>query len=244
VHQSIEDRVGERRVADRVMLGSTALPKYRICVTVVKMARGSIWFRRLGDIPGIEWSSPGVDRIRLPRHDARPELRGYEFEGRRQESLWWEGGTSASPAQAWAQQAWAQIDDEQSSEQILNRLYEALELPGEPSDYHFAIQGVAAMLWRRRRQDPSLLMRVEELSWLDIRLVEACPAAITFENQGSESYFGVAAFQTLLSLYEREGYIDDAIAVLKRSEHFRHDVSADRERLEAKQAAITAEDSR
>ncbi len=203
------------------------------------MARGSTWFRRLGDIPGIEWSSPGVDRLRLPRHDARPELRGYEFEGRRQESLWWEGGTSASPAQAWVQ-----IDNEQSSEQIVNRLYEALELPGEPTDYHFAIQSVAALLWSRRRQDPNLLIRIEELSWLDIHLIEACPEAISFESQGSESYYGVAAFHTLLLLYEREGYIDDAIAILKRSERFGHDVSADRERLEAKQAAIGAEAAR
>ena len=38
----------------------------------------SIWFPRLGDVPGIDYSPPmPVERARIPGHDVRPEVRSY-----------------------------------------------------------------------------------------------------------------------------------------------------------------------
>jgi hypothetical protein len=192
----------------------------------------------MGDIPGVEWTSPGVDRRRLRRHYAVPEVQVYEFEGKRQESLWWEapgGGTSASPASEWAR-----VEEEQSPDGILRRLYEALELPGEVADYHFAIQSAAGALWARRRDDPDLILKVEELCWLDIKLVEAYPQAVSYEGEDGEAYYTITAFHTLISLYEREGFLEDALAVVDRAGRF-GDLQGQRERLEAKVAAVAAE---
>lgn len=195
----------------------------------------------MGDVPGVDWDSPGVDRRRLPRHDAEPELHVYEFDGKRHESLWWEtadGGTSGSPAQDWVH-----VEETQTAEGILQRLYEALELPGDAADYHFAIQSAAGALWNRRRDDPSLILKVEELSWLDIRLVEAYPQAVAYEGTDGETYYGITAFHTLISLYEREGYLEEALVVVDRAARFR-EVPGERERLEAKKAALAAEGQR
>lgn len=206
------------------------------------MGRDTTWFRRMGDIPDLDWASPGVDRTRLPRHDAKPEFRVYEFDGERHESLWWEtseGGTSGSPAQDWAH-----TDEDRTAEQILTSLYEALELPGEPADYHFAIQSAASALWSRRRDDPSLILRTEELCWLDIRLIEAYPQSVAYEGQDGETYYAITAFHTLISLYEREGYLDDALAVVGRAARFGRRVPGERERLEAKLAGLASEGER
>lgn len=206
------------------------------------MDRGTTWFHRMGDIPGIDWRSPGVERTRLPRHDAKPELRVYEFGGRRHESLWWEtpeGGASSSPAQDWTH-----TEEEQTSEQILKRVYQAIELPGEAADYHFAIQSAAGTLWNRRRDDPNLILRVEELCWLDIHLVEACPQAVAYDGQDGQTYYAITAFHTLISLYEREGYLDDALAVVDRAARFGRQVSGERERLEAKLTGLASEGER
>ena len=203
------------------------------------MSRGTDWFHRMGDIPGLDWTSPGVDRARLPRHNAKPRVHVFEFEGRRTESLWWDtgdGGTSGSPAQSWLHS-----EEEQASDVILTRLYEALELPAEPTDYHFAIQTAAGTLWQRRRENPELILEVEKLCWLDIRLAEAWPAAVGEEGEEGEQFYSITAFHTLISLYEREGLLEDALAVAARAIRFGRQVPGERDRLEAKLAAIAAE---
>jgi hypothetical protein len=204
------------------------------------MGRDTEWFRRMGDIPGLDFASPDVERDKLPGHDREPEVQSYEFDGERRESLWWptpDGDSSGSPAQTHNQ------DDEQDrpASEVIRRLYESLELPGQPADYHFAIQGTAALLWNRRREEPNVLTKVEELSWLDIRLAEAWPRAVSYDSGDGETYFSITALYTLIKLYEREGFIREALAVVDRAKSFGRQVPGERERLEQKLAAIESE---
>lgn len=176
------------------------------------------WFRRMADIPGLDYEpSVAIDRTKLARHDAVPELQSYEFDGQVQESLRWgyvddgeEWSTSASPAH---EVAFGVIDDDLATSTVLTRLWEGLELPGEATDYHFAIQGAAGALWGRRREGPEVLEWVEWLSWLDIRLVQVYPRAVYYEDPGRQGYYGVTAFNTLITLYEREGLLHEALRV-------------------------------
>ncbi|MGA8745101.1 MAG: hypothetical protein WB507_04470 [Solirubrobacterales bacterium] len=179
----------------------------------------------MGDIPGIDYESPEpVDRSSLPRHDATPRrTRAALFDGREFDRLSWEaerddeyglGTTGRSPAQ---DHAYAPDREEIDSETLLTRLWESLELPGQPSDYHFAIQTAAGLLWRRRSREPAALRWAEYLYLLDVRLIEACPEAIENEfAQGDNSqvpYYVASAFNSLTSLYEKEGFLAQALEI-------------------------------
>lgn len=207
------------------------------------MARDTEWYPRMGDIPGLDFASPDVDRSKLPGHDSRPETHVFEFDGERRESLWWrtgDGDTSGSPAQAHAHVE----EPGRPAAEILRLLYEALELPGQPADYHFAIQSAAGLLWNRRRSEPGVLPKMEELCWLDIQLVEACPQAVSYEGNDGLTYYAITAFHSLISLYEREGFIEEALKVVERAKPFGRQVEGEQERLEAKLAAIQSEGQR
>lgn len=135
------------------------------------------WFRRFGDVPAVSYESPvWVDRVRLPGHDAVPQVQSIALGGERSETLWWPaetggGGGSASPVHS---RAFGDVSNASASELIRN-VYEGLELPGEPADYHFLIQGWASQLWGHRREEPRVIGEVEKLCWLDINLVQARP---------------------------------------------------------------------
>jgi hypothetical protein len=168
------------------------------------------------------------------------------MDGRLHETLWWtyedeDGGTSASPAH---EVAFGGIDEERATSTLLKRLWEGLELPGEPSDYHFAIQTVANALWRRRRTEPEVLQWVEWLEWLDIRLVKAYPDAVRDEyadEWGRSQFYGVGAFHTLIELYSREGFLQDALGVARIAGEFEQGEGEIAE-LEERLAALQAED--
>src|SRR5262245_36278751 len=134
------------------------------------------WFPRLADAPGVGYQAhPTVDRNRLPGHDAFPQVSRHIFDGEPHESLLWTvGGTTstASPAQQWRAR---ERKGEQTVQAILRQLFETLELPGEPEDYHFAIQGCHEALWKHRLDHPEVLIEIERLCWLNIRLIEAHP---------------------------------------------------------------------
>lgn len=208
------------------------------------MARDTEWYRRMGDIRGLEsYSSPGVDRSKLRGHDKTPEVHVFEFEGERRETLWWpteDGGTSGSPANEHLRDQ----DEERTASDVMKRLAEALELPGQPADYHFAIQSAASVLHDRRRAEPGVLLNVEQLCWLDIQLVEACPRAVSYESADGETYYSITAFYTLISMYKREGFIREALAVVERAKPFGRQVPGEREDLETRLTAIEAEEHR
>lgn len=200
------------------------------------------WYRRLGDIQGLDYTTPaGINRARLPRHDARPEVRTYTFDGKREQSLWWpagQGGSSASPAHERA----FDTQRDAPTRALLRRLYETLELPGIASDYHFALLNAYEALWGRRRDEPDVLQELERLCWLDLRLIEALPDTIIADQGGEPVSFHVPAFGHLIALYEREGALREALDVAERAERFgQQNVRIDD--LRRRLAALEAEDA-
>ena len=193
------------------------------------------WFPRLGDVPGIEYVNRAVDRTRLLGHDAVPRIEQFEFDGRVHESLYWptkDGTTSASPANTWETKP---LENETDGQTALRQLLESLELPGTLSDYHFAIQHGHDALRIKAREEPWVFEEVERLCWVDIKLIEQYPETITVEpitiqdeelaklaneRRGERKFFRVTAFHQLISLYEREGYLKEALEVAKIAERF------------------------
>jgi len=123
---------------------------------------------------------------------------------------------------------------------LILRMMEGLELPGISSDYHFVIQGCVEALWGRRRDEPEVFETVETLCWLDIRLIEARPDTITNEFGEKPSFYRVSAFGRLVELYEREGFLREALEVARRAAVFDQG-QAHIERLEARIAALETE---
>lgn len=201
------------------------------------------WFRRLADVPGMDYpGDPRVRRSALPEHDAVPRLVSYTFDGQRHEGLEWamkDGTTSASPASRHATTLASPPPDE-PFQVHLQRLGEVLELPGTSSDYHFAIQGCVEHLWTRRRQEPGVLPEVERLCWLDIKLIEAQPTGIAYERDGKTDYPRVLAFGYLIQLYEREGFLAEALEVAERAARFGQGAEGDE--LRARLAQVEAEE--
>lgn len=176
------------------------------------------WFGRFGDIPGISYATPaGINRSKLKGASERPEVVAYE-EG--QEALLWrssDGSTSSSPAKNRV------FDSDMSAKSpaaLVRHLYETLELPGQASDYHFAIQSVVDELWKRRRQDPGVFTLVERLAWLDVDLVRVRPDTVANEHGDTPRFYRVTSFDRLITLYEREGAVQEALEVAEIAARF------------------------
>lgn len=180
------------------------------------------WFQRLADIPGVGFDgSPNIDRKQLPGFNSRPEINTHSFDGKINRSLYWrskEGGTSQSPAGQHA--STLETAAEESWNAVMWRLYETLELPGEPSDYHFAILSCYEKLWKVRKQQPDVWQYLEYLWLLDVRLVEARPEIITVDRQDGAFFARVPAFDHLISLYAQEGFLEEALGIAIRAKRF------------------------
>src|ERR1051326_4060494 len=151
------------------------------------------WYRRFGDIPEISYRTPSeIDPKPLPGYGATPEVHRYETGA----SLWW-GNTSESPAAAHAG-----FDRASSSAGwIVQRIQEALELPGTASDYHFALAGAAEGLYGRRFNEPTAMSEAERFWLLDVELIEACPNAFVYEtSDGTSNYYAFASLSRLVSV--------------------------------------------
>src|SRR4051794_19937692 len=109
------------------------------------------WFKRLADVPGVSYeSSQTVDRTKLPGHDLEPQVLEFELSGVLHRDLSWPmsdgGSTSSSPVH---QRVYHGSGQDATPRETLWRLEETLELPGNLSDYHFAIQGVCEAVYKR-----------------------------------------------------------------------------------------------
>jgi hypothetical protein len=196
------------------------------------------WYPRLADVADVGYqASPRVDRSKLPGFNERPATRRYRDQsGRSYVSLMW-GDTSEAPAR---RHSFLHSASGRTPDALLTNLAEALELPGTPSDYHFAIQATVDALWRRRRQHPEMLERVEHLAWLDLRLAQACPTEFQVERpEDPPRYYRILAFKTLRVMYEREGALREALEVERIAAEF--DQGDSLELLEAKIAAWDGE---
>jgi len=195
------------------------------------------WFPRFGDVPGVSYATPAnLDLSRLRHRHARPEVHRYPD---MEPSLWW-GDTSRAPAGDHV------LDDPRSATtgRVLRNLGEALELPGEPSDYHFAIQGVTDLLWSRRAAEPAVFAELERLCWADAQLIDACPDTIRYEHRdGGLQYFRVTTFERLLTLYLTEGALADAARVLEVAERHGNGDTTSAGRVRDRWAAFAAEDA-
>lgn len=196
-----------------------------------------LWFPRFADIPGVTYApSTQIDPSSLPGRGQRPEISRYSGIA---PSLRW-GNTSASPAKQFT--PWNPPIE--STEQLLVRIAQVLELPGEPSDYHFAIQSTAGALRSRTARAPALFDELERLCWLDLQLIQAVPEAVSVGEPEGERYFSILTITWLLQLYLREGQLLYAAQVASIAERFgqkgeMRQITIARERY----AAVQAEDA-
>ncbi|MFI5877377.1 hypothetical protein ACIBAH_34100 [Streptomyces sp. NPDC051445] len=188
------------------------------------------WFERMAAIPGVRFTgSHGVVREALAEAPVRPTV-SYG-------SPMWptvEGTTSATPASR-------HVPVEASGADLVTRVWEALELPGEPMDYHFILQGAVDRLWSDRRSYPDGLELLEVFALLDLELMEAAPQAVSFDT-GSHpaSFVHVTSVPRLVMLLEREGVLTDALEVARRLARFDQGEDAVA-RLSEKIGALAAE---
>ncbi|MDP9485825.1 MAG: hypothetical protein M3Q49_08595 [Actinomycetota bacterium] len=196
----------------------------------------------MADVPGISYSgSSTADRAKPDGHDLAPEVQQFDFDGEVRRSLYWPsvggGSTSASPVH---QRTFNKNRDTLSAHAELRRLEETLELPGELSDYHFAIQGTLKTVFDERRQDCALVEEIERLCWLDIVLIEAHPEVAEYEPG---RFFHVMGYELLMRLYEGEGYFAEALEVAESAAHLGQEHSLARvKRLRTRLAELEAED--
>ena len=198
------------------------------------------WFPRLGAVPGISYETPpDVDVTKLRHRGERPMV--DRFEGLSPSLSWGTENyaTSQSPVVAHVL-----VDERKATtSRLLRNLAEALELPGEPSDYHFAVQNVISVLRSRRREGPHIFAELERLCWLDIQLIQACPDAISYDRDGGTQFYGVTAFGELLDLYLHEGALADAARVLPIADRFGQAWGPTAEQVRTRLAALEAEDA-
>ncbi len=91
----------------------------------------------------------------------------------------------------------------------------------DDEDHPTAIQHVLEAFWKEREAAPEEYSTIEWLCWLDIKLIEAHPEAITMGEP--PSFVLVYAFDHLIRLYEREGLMHEALAVAERVARFRNE---------------------
>lgn len=196
-----------------------------------------LWFPRLAAVPGVDYAPPAeLDVSKLRRRTARPEISRYSDLPL---TLWW-GDTTESPASAHV------LADARkaTTARVLRNLAEVLELPGEPADYHFAIQGVVSQLRSRGGEGPRVFAELERLCWLDLQLIQAFPEAVTYDDpDDGPQHAHVTAFKTLLDLYLTEGALGDAARVLIIAERFGQAHTPAAEKALTRIAALAAEDT-
>jgi hypothetical protein len=203
-----------------------------------------MWFRCFSEVSGVGYKShPSIDGSQLSRYITVPEISSYERANERREYLLWpmitgSGSTSASPAKQWTMQPQIARNGETMAQGKLRQLFESLELPGELLDYHFAIQGCCSALWGLRREEPWVLGEVEQLCWLDIRLIQVYSNIVQVNND--QGFFSISAFHTLISLYEQEGYLSDALQVAEIAVKFNQQMPA-LDRIKTRIANLEAE---
>jgi len=174
------------------------------------------WFRRLADAPGLSYEgSPTVDRRRLTGHDFEPEVLEFELKGESRLTLEWPTPDGDSTSESPVYQRISSFNEDPTPREALRWLEETLELPGELSDYYYAIQVACRAIYEGRREDPSLLKEVERLNQLDIELVESYPKRVGFEPERSSSTY-LFAYERLVELYAGEGYFHEALEVAER----------------------------
>ena len=172
------------------------------------------WFRRLADVPGLSYEgSPTVDRRRLTGYDSEPKVLGLELEGESHHALEWSTSEGDPTSDSPVSRRISDLDENSPPRETLRWLEETLELPGELSDYYYAIRIAWAIVDKGRQPDPSLLKEVERLYQLDIELLEAYPKGVKHEVRQP---YPDLVYERLVELYAGEGYFHEALEVAER----------------------------
>jgi len=184
------------------------------------MTEAYTWYPRLADVPGVHYATPpGIDRSRLRGARDQPKIQSYRnpLDGTTHIYAMW-GNTSQSPASGHPdphKDDGRQLSTETELTEQLRYTHEALELPGTAHDYHFRLLGAYELLWSRRSLASWALNEVEKLCLLDLELIEAHPLD-PGENFDLREV-GQPAFNQLIQLYQREGYLVEAIEIAERA---------------------------
>jgi hypothetical protein len=199
----------------------------------------SVWFARFADIPGINYQTPAdIDLQLLAGRNTRPKEDRYNGGG----YLMWptaDGSTSRSPA---GERAFGETKG-LTTAKVLTHVAEALELPGEPSDYHVALQRAAIGLYSRRRSEPVAIEEAQRLFLLDLQLLQARPEIARSEYDKQEQYLHIVGLARLLRMYLTEGRVADAAAIADIAERFGAGAMPDVTAARARAAAVAAEDA-
>lgn len=196
------------------------------------------WFERFGAIPKVDYEPLApVTPSSLAGSGIRPKVI-LDYQG--EPALQW-GGHLGSKSPAWGYAFEREVGGLDQSG-LIRHVAEALELPGEPADYHFAIQRVCEELWKRRREHPEALADLERLCWLDLALVQAVPDAVAIEGDHTRRFVTIRAFGYLSALYEREGAWHEALEVAVLAEAYDQPGNR-RAELAERVAALSAEES-
>jgi hypothetical protein len=179
------------------------------------------WYRRLADVPGLDFSGgPGVDRARLWWASLTPEIHAplRDFPNQRPEDrLWWTYPGGHSTTESPADRHWGSGPDDRHREepaQLERRLYEAIELPGTISDYHFIVMAATSSMELLARDDPALLTQVEEFCLLDLRITGDHPELFTWtDKEGDTRHLRVTTCDILARLYRQEAAVAEWLEV-------------------------------
>lgn len=123
------------------------------------------------------------------------------------------GDISSSTLQSNNQQIKIRVN-ESISKTALKELEEILKSSEKKSDIHFAILHCCGTLWSQRKREPWVIKEIERLSLKDIDLVEKHSDIIFIQK---DMYAYVPAFKDLIALYEKEGYIEDALKIAEKA---------------------------
>ncbi len=180
------------------------------------------WFSRLADVPKLGYPGhPTIDRTQLKGHDVVAKREFYEHweDGSRQETLMWQRGDeegSGSPAFShWMNFENRSQNREETAMQVLQRAFEALELPGTLNDYHHILEGICSDLWRFRKAEPRGIKFIDQFACLDLSLVEKYPKL--YEHLDLEFGTALRSVEQLIEINLREGKLEEALSLAERS---------------------------
>lgn len=115
-----------------------------------------------------------------------------------------------------------------------------MKRPSNCRDYHFIMATYCEEAYKRRKEYPAVLAEVERFCLVDVELVEAFPGAV--QNVLGEFYH-VPSYGRLATLYEREGFLREALEMSERGLAHGQDFGRKVEELRGRVAALEAEDA-
>jgi hypothetical protein len=183
------------------------------------------WFRRVGEIQQLSSFVPsGIEREQIEGHDEVPEAGSYYYDSVHDRLVprWKhaDDGYPVSPASRHVGKQEPRIFSLNKAGGLwfpadaIRIVSEAIELPGEPYDYHqILLKGARLSATSGVLKVPNSWARIEEFCWLDIYLAELFPDIVQRKQSPNGQSVSSPPFGTLMELYERQARLDEARSV-------------------------------